>query len=505
MSANVRRASAPKTTESSKKMPATSRENPPELPPVPQNRDEEPDFLASFWLYQYVVIHGIKEPLQTERWDVRTGEYIVFPFIQVDAKRTAESSLMKQGGKEVKWVECIARISTENPRSRVKVNIGEERDWKEIMNLLERYHKAGKSGFKIEVTTYFDLIDISSRSPNTSAEYPTSGGFDTTGRSPQTLRPKRPLEVTNGPEPSSSSPRFAKCPRILEDSDDEQSATTAQNQRSIEPDTLRIEREIITYWRCEERNCHNFGDCCWIAFDDSHIQLRITDLVSWVDDIECGDAITGCPSRELTKRLLNRLEKEKGIAKPAVLSAPGYQVLHTPTATVLYLAAPAAPIAPTAPNTVTSRDICNMIMTKWMQDATEALTTNNNQQFNFLSTYLFNLANPPNTSSNPTPTSIPEALLAAKRILDNEGYELDLLPRITNEDVVHMGIRMDIFRAITDGLRNPDWHARMKHIESTLNTGKKASTARKTASISSSRGPSRPRELLDTWSSSPIG
>ncbi|KLJ06829.1 hypothetical protein EMPG_17681 [Blastomyces silverae] len=534
-----------------KEIPATRRVNPPQPPPVPQDGDEHPEAMMMkqdgretqlegrvlqsttprpltsqpnpippFQLVQCVVIRGMQEPLEIKQRDYHTGRFIHFPLVQMEARQVAEAYLMKQNGKRIEPAGCVAMVSTKNPISMVKVTIEEKMVWKEITRLLGEYFKEGRGDVNVEVTTYFHLVDLSSRPSHTSAEYPRSCGFDTTGGFPQTLRPKRPLEVKNGPDPSSSPQRPAKCPRILEAAaDGERSATTAaQNQRSIEPDSWRIEREIITRWRCQERNCHNYKDCCWVALDNSHIRLRITEIESWIHDIERGDATAMNPSRELTKRLLSRGEKEEGKTMPATLSTPVLQAPHTPAVIALPPAAAAAATASAGSNTATSSDIFNVMMTKYME-AIGALSTNDNQQSNFSSSNLYNPASPPNASSSSSaPTSIlstpitpipesefgayadlfideffawvipqrprrSEALLAAKQILQNEGYELDIIPRIPHEQVVRLDIGMGIFCIIRDGLRNPDWHARLKHIKSALkNTGKKSSTARETAS-----------------------
>ncbi|OJD16136.1 hypothetical protein AJ78_03664 [Emergomyces pasteurianus Ep9510] len=60
------------------------------------------------------------------------------------------------------------------------------------------------------------------------------------------------------------------------------------------------------------------------------------------------------------------------------------------------------------------------------------------------------------------------ALLSAKEVIQNEGFELDIIRHLTNEQVVQLNIGMGIFVMIRQGSKHPEWLARLKNIKVTL-------------------------------------
>ncbi|KAG5287229.1 hypothetical protein I7I48_03101 [Histoplasma ohiense] len=304
-----------------------------------ETQSEDPRFLQtptpepeiSFRLYEQVIINGIKEPIKIKLWNVTTNDMTVsFYCIQYTAKRIAEEYVMKQNCKEIEVANCIAVISSNKCGSSIKITLEKETDWREIITLLKKLYKEKMSGFSIEITTSFNLLDISTLSSNTSVIRGPAAfiGVLDSQLTTQTLASKRALDVKEEViSPSAKSPLYrpAKSPQIHEISDDEKlpptrtrsTATSQQlketrNQQSNEHDSLRIGREITAHWHCQKMNCHNFEQStCWIAFDDTHIQLLSSEIASWIDDVECGHATVKNPSRKMTKRLMDRKEKKE--------------------------------------------------------------------------------------------------------------------------------------------------------------------------------------------------
>ncbi|EDN05382.1 predicted protein [Histoplasma mississippiense (nom. inval.)] len=208
-----------------------------------ETQSEDPRFLRtptpepeiSFRLYERVIINGIKEPIKIKLRNVTTNDMIVsFYRIQYTAKRIAEEYVMKQNCKEIEVANCIAVISSNKCGSSIKITLERETDWREIITLLKELYKEKMSGFSIEITTSFNLLDISTLSSNTSVIRGPAAfiGVSDSQLTTQALASKRALDVKEEViSPSVKSPLYhpaksplyrpAKSPRIHEISDDE--------------------------------------------------------------------------------------------------------------------------------------------------------------------------------------------------------------------------------------------------------------------------------------------
>ncbi|OJD21141.1 hypothetical protein ACJ73_07523 [Blastomyces percursus] len=275
------------------------------------------------------------------------------------------------------------------------------------------------SGLTIEVITYFNLLDISTLSSNTSAIRGPAAFFTASDSqlTTQTLASERALD-SNAKKlviSSSSNPyRPVKSPRIHEISDDEtpstRSTATSQqlkevrNRRSSERESLQIGREITAKWRCQKMNCHNFEQgTCWIAYDAAHIQLLSSEIASWIEDIERGKAIVETPSRKMTRRLMDRKEKKNQKKdEPTTITNPSIQTLQMPTV-IFPPSIPAAP-ASTSSNTAFPSEIINVMMMKYMMEGIGGLNSKPQPHY-------YSPSNPPSNPPDPLSNSSAKSTL----------------------------------------------------------------------------------------------
>ncbi|KKZ64572.1 hypothetical protein EMCG_09518, partial [[Emmonsia] crescens] len=209
---------------------------------------------------------------------------------------------MKQNCKEVEFASCSAVVTSNKHSKGMNILLAYNGDWQEIITLIREYSREKMTGFSVEVTTYYNLIDISTLSSNSSILQgsETLTGMPNSQLTTQALKSKRSLEAVKN-EPFSSYQRPPKSPQIHDIISDEESvaapaqstATTQQlkevrSRQVIEKDSMRITCDIILQWQCQKTCCHNFEQgTCWLSFDDSHIQLlSSSDIASWVDDVD---------------------------------------------------------------------------------------------------------------------------------------------------------------------------------------------------------------------------
>ncbi|OJD24824.1 hypothetical protein ACJ73_03816 [Blastomyces percursus] len=158
----------------------------------------------------------------------------------------------KQNCKEVEIADHIAIISSSKRGTPPKINIEQGLDWQEIIGLLKKLNKKDKGDLTVEITTYFNLIDISMLSSNESGIRGPAAfvGVPDSQLETQALISKRALDTDVKEENSPTckpSYRPAKLPRIHEMSDDEKPArSTATSQQLKEVQKRRSsERESI--------------------------------------------------------------------------------------------------------------------------------------------------------------------------------------------------------------------------------------------------------------------
>ncbi|OJD28012.1 hypothetical protein ACJ73_00591 [Blastomyces percursus] len=251
-------------------------------------------------------------------------------------------------------------------------------------------------------------------------------------------------------------------------------------------------------------SCHNFEQgTCWIAYDDTHIQLLSSEIASWIDDIERGKAIVETPSIKMTRRLMDRKEKKNQKKdEPTTITNSSIQTPQMP-AVIFSPSIPAAP-ASTSSNTAFPSEIINVMMMKCMMEGMGGLNSKpqshyylpSNPPSNLPSNPLSNPLDPPskssakspsNSSSN-SPSELPSNLpsirsspvpqfgehaglffneyfdwltrwrlhkasgiLDAKFSIQNEGFELDHLRTLTKEQLIDMNIGQGIYRIIKMG------------------------------------------------------
>ncbi|EDN02620.1 predicted protein [Histoplasma mississippiense (nom. inval.)] len=172
-------------TDDEKEEEEEEEETQPEDPRFLRTPTPEPEI--SFRLYERVIINGIKEPIKIKLRNVTTNDMTV-SFYQY---------VMKQNCKEIEVANCIAVISSNKCGSSIKITLEEETDWREIITLLKELYKEKMSGFSIEITTSFNLLDISTLSSNTSVIRGPAAfiGVSDSQLTTQALASKRALDV----------------------------------------------------------------------------------------------------------------------------------------------------------------------------------------------------------------------------------------------------------------------------------------------------------------------